>query len=244
MADEPGSVAAGTFYACAPNGAEGLRLRPTQQPLVTPPRGRYLQLAQASAQAVQGYGHVQIEMGVHPKDHLLRAVRPVHANDRSHVRPSFRDRHHHYRPGEAENGRHCDGSRQRQALIRSRCSGRGRPRSDAPDRSTGHSQGTQGPRIDGSDRAEASPATTYSVFTADRSIARRAQIAVALGHYYRAATSALDKRCLLIEVRQGKTHQTRGRKVVGEKLVRPFSPLSPLRASHPSQRWHGRSSLA
>src|SRR5215218_2781380 len=46
------------------------------------------------------------------------------------------------------------------------------------------------------------------------------------------------------EVRQGKTHQTRGRKVVGEKLVRPFSPLSPLRAPHPSQRWHGRSSLA
>jgi hypothetical protein len=51
------------------------------------------------------------------------------------------------------------------------------------DRPTGHSEGTYaGRRMDGSGRSEASPATTYSVFTADGSMTRRAERAVALGH--------------------------------------------------------------
>jgi hypothetical protein len=104
VAGESASVAAGPLYPGASYRTEALR--PTEEFFMAPRRGRHLQLTQASAQLVQDYGHVQIEMGVHPQDHLIRAVQPVHTTDRSHVRCSFRDRCHYYWPDDAQNGQH------------------------------------------------------------------------------------------------------------------------------------------
>jgi hypothetical protein len=107
---------------------------------------RYLQLAQAPAQRIQGHGHVHTSRWVStPKTTPSVPLGPSTPTiARTCAAPSYA-RFHHYRPEGAENGRHCDGSCHRHALIRSRCSGRGRLRSDVPDRPTGHSQGTIGP---------------------------------------------------------------------------------------------------
>jgi hypothetical protein len=56
-----------------------------------------------------------------------------------------------------------------------------------------------GRRMDGSGRSRTSSATTYSVFTADGSIARRAEV-VALEHLL-GPPRRLDRMCLLMEVR-------------------------------------------
>src|SRR5215208_1119848 len=61
-------VAAGSLYPGTPQGAEALS--PSHQPLVALRRRGHTQLAQASTKMVQGYRHVDIEVGVHTQDHL------------------------------------------------------------------------------------------------------------------------------------------------------------------------------
>src|SRR3712207_4503159 len=82
VASEPDSVAAGPLYTGTPHGAE--TLRPRDEALVTLRGRRHRQLSQASAQLVQSYSHVQVEVRVHaqnyPGDRKSTRLNSSHAN--------------------------------------------------------------------------------------------------------------------------------------------------------------------
>jgi len=68
VAGEPSAIAAGPLHAGAPHGPEAFR--PGDEALVAHRGRRHTQRSQATAQLVQSYSHVQIEVRVHAQDHL------------------------------------------------------------------------------------------------------------------------------------------------------------------------------
>ena len=163
VASEPDSVAAGPLYTGTPHGAE--TLRPRDEALVTL---RGLVGTVNSPRRLPNWSKAtapRAARGACPRPKLPRLRRPsplCHSSSRPSL--PFRRRGHFW-PDDMENGRYCDGSFHRQAPMKSR-SGLGRLQDGAEDQPTGRSQGIFGPRCYGeSGRSEASPATTYSVFT-------------------------------------------------------------------------------
>jgi hypothetical protein len=118
-------------------------------------------------------------MGAYPQEHLICAVRTVHATDRSHVRSApfeitiTTTGPRRRRTDDAVTG-HVSG---KLLLGHAAPAAGGYGAASRIDRRVTR-KAPKGPRIDGSGRSEAPPATSYRVFTADRNIAREGQRAV------------------------------------------------------------------
>jgi hypothetical protein len=113
---EPSPVAAGAFYTGALDGAEALC--PAEESLLTLRARRHAGLAQASAQMVDSYRYMEVQVRVHAHDHhALGGLRPLGADGRSVPIP-FRCRPHFTTRGMGENGQYCERSRQKRAPMR------------------------------------------------------------------------------------------------------------------------------